>query len=122
MKLYLEILIAILVCLAIIVCIYMIISYRRTRIAAKKLDHLIEDITYKVEVLSPTVDSLAKLGKFIDVFDNILKDKTKNLIKHTSENEETLYKVVKEVKDAIKDSKKQIDKKDKQEKQDESKI
>lgn len=128
MDLYLKILITILVCLAIIVCIYLIIAYRRTRIVAKKLDYLVEDLTYKIEVLSPTIDSIAKLGKFIDVFDAILKDKTQNLIKYTSKNEEDLYKVAKEVKQVLKDTKKEVDKKENERKtnkvvkKDESKI
>jgi len=123
MDLYLKILITILVCLGIVACIYLIIAYRRTRIVAKKLDYLVEDITYKVEILSPTIDSMVKLGKFIDVFDTILKNKTQNLIKYTSKNEEALYKIAKEVKEIFKDTKKEINKKDtKAGKKDESKI
>ncbi len=105
MPLYLEILIVILVCLAIVLCIYMIIAFRKVRIAAKKLDYLIEDITYKVEVLTPTVDSLAKLGKFIDIFDSILKDRTQKAIKYRSGNKESIYKVSQEIKKALKKTK-----------------
>lgn len=108
MPLYLKILIAILVCLAIILCVYMIISFRKMHIVSKKLDYLVEDITYKVEVLTPTIDSLTKLGKFIDIFDSILKDRTQNLIKYRSGNKESIYKVAQEVKKTYNQTKKQL--------------
>ncbi len=77
-------------------------------IVSRKLDYLVEDITYKIEILTPTIDSLTKLGKFIDVFDSILKDKTQNIIKYTSGNKESIYKVTEEVKKTVKETKKQL--------------
>lgn len=106
MPLYLEILIAVLVGLAIILCIYMIFSFRKMHIVAKKVDYLVEDITYKVEILTPTFDSLVKIGKFIDLFDSILKDRAQKIIKFKSGNKESIYKVSKQLKETFQAAKK----------------
>lgn len=98
---YLIILISVLVCVAIVVCIYLIITYRKIHIVAKKLDYLVEDITYKSEQLTSVVDSLVKIGEFIDVIDSILKKKTQEVIKQTSGSKESIYQVAKEIKEII---------------------
>lgn len=98
----LIVLVTILVCVAIILCVYLIITFRKIHIVAKKLDYLVEDLTYKSEQLTPVVDSIVKISNFIDILDSILKQKSQNLIKHISGNKESIYKVAKEVKDEIK--------------------
>lgn len=105
MPLYLEILIGILVCLAIVLAVVMIVAFVKFSKTTKKFDYLVEDITYKSEILSPTIDSLVKLGKLVDVFDEILREKTKKISKLSSDKKESLYI---EVKEAAKQAKKQI--------------
>lgn len=108
----LLILTIILVVIAIILCIYLIITVRKINIVSKKLDYLVEDLTYKSEQLTPVVDSIVKISNFIDVFDSVLKEKTQNLIKYSSGNKESIYKVAKEVKQAVKEFKsKKVEKK-----------
>lgn len=103
----LLILTIVLVCIAIVLCIYLIITFRRIHIVSKKLDYLVEDLTYKSEQLTPLTDSLIKISNFIDIFDSVLKEKSQNLIKHTSGNKESIYQVAKEVKEVVKKYRKQ---------------
>ncbi|MCQ2956384.1 MAG: hypothetical protein MJ233_00475 [Mycoplasmoidaceae bacterium] len=98
----LLILTIILVVVAIILCVYLIITFRKIHIVSKKLDYLVEDLTYKSEQLTPVVDSIVKISNFIDIFDSVLKQKSQDLIKYASGNKESIYKVAKEVKQAVK--------------------
>ncbi|MBQ0045322.1 MAG: hypothetical protein KBS35_00315 [Mycoplasma sp.] len=98
----LIVLVTILVCVAIVLCVYLIITFRKIHIVAKKLDYLVEDLTYKSEQLTPVVDSIVKISNFIDILDSVLKQKSQDLIKQSSGNKESIYKVAKEVKDEIK--------------------
>ncbi|MDR3163834.1 MAG: hypothetical protein LBT77_02075 [Mycoplasmataceae bacterium] len=60
---------------ALIALFYMIVAYRRITIVAKKLDYLIEDISYKTELLTPVVDNLVKLSNRNDLVDAFIANK-----------------------------------------------
>ncbi|XQP55842.1 MAG: hypothetical protein ACOQNY_00370 [Mycoplasmoidaceae bacterium] len=98
----LVVLVTILVCIAIILGIYLIITFRKIHIVAKKVDYLVEDLTYKSEQLTPLLDSATKVSNFIDILDSVLKEKSQDLIKQTSGGKESIYKIAKEVKSEIK--------------------
>lgn len=98
---YLIILITILVCIAIVACIYLIITFRKMHIVTKKLDYLVEDLTYKSEQLTSVVDSMVKIGDFVDVIESTLKKRTQEQIKQTTGSKESIYKVATELKEII---------------------
>lgn len=108
----LIVLVTILVCIAIVLCVYLIITFRKIHVVAKKIDYLVEDLTYKSEQLTPVVDSIVKISDFIEIIDSILKQKSQDWIKSTSGNKESIYKVAKQVKAAVKQLKhRKVDKK-----------
>ncbi|MDR0739700.1 MAG: hypothetical protein LBF00_02390 [Mycoplasmataceae bacterium] len=81
--------------------IYMIIAYRKIGIVAKKLDYLVEDLTYKSEILTPTVDAIAKIANFIDLFESLINQNTDALKHYVSKNKETTTKFIGKLKDII---------------------
>ena len=103
MPLYLEIILAILACLGVIAIIYMIISFRKMGIVAKKMDYLIEDLTFKSELLTPFIDSIVKIGNYLDLFEAVFQQKTESLVKYVSNNKESIYNITKDLKEVIKE-------------------
>ncbi len=103
MEIWLEIILAIFASLAIFVCLYMIIAYRKISIVAKKIDYLVEDITYKSELITPLVDSMVKIGNYLDLFEGIFEQKSEQLIKYANNNKESIYKLSNELKEIIKE-------------------
>lgn len=73
MPVWLIVVIAILCFIAIIGFIYMILAFRRITIFAKKMDYLIEDITYKSEKMNDVVDAIVKVSKYINVAETLVK-------------------------------------------------
>ena len=63
---WLIVLIGILVCLSIIAAVYKIISYRRLSIVNKKVDYLVEDLIYKSELLTPSIELLINISDYVD--------------------------------------------------------
>lgn len=96
----LLILTIILVVITILLVVYLVVTFRKIHIVAKKIDYLVEDLTYKSEQLTPLVDSVVKVADFIDLFNSILKDRSQKVVKYTSNNQEAIYKIAKEVKNA----------------------
>lgn len=99
--LWLLILIGILVVISIIAGIYKIISYRKISIVSKKIDYLIEDLIYKSEFLTPTVEALVKLSSYVDLFEAVIKKNSDSLITYVSNNKEAVKKFQKKIKDVI---------------------
>lgn len=88
------------VSLAIIALLYIITSSRRRAIIMKKADYLIEDITYKSETLNSTVETVAKISNYIDIFETIAKKNMKSAAKVISRNKDDIYKIVNRIKTA----------------------
>lgn len=92
MPLYLVILLAIMASTIIILCLYGLIVFRRFLIVTKKIDYLVEDITYKSETLSPVVDSLLKLSNYVDVMEEIIKRNSESIKKVSNDNKVAITK------------------------------
>lgn len=103
MPLYLEIIVAILACLGIIAIGYMIISFRKMGIVAKKLDYLVEDLTFKSELLTPFVDAVVRISKYLDLLEAVGQQKTESLVRYVSNNKESIYNITKDVKEMVKE-------------------
>ena len=63
---WLLVLLGILVCLGIIAVLYKIVSFRKMSIISKKVDYLVEDLIYKSELLTPSVELLINISEYVD--------------------------------------------------------
>ena len=52
----------------------MIIAFRRITIFAKKMDYLIEDVTYKSEKMNDVIDAIVKVSKYINIAETLVKN------------------------------------------------
>ncbi|AUB31985.1 hypothetical protein [Spiroplasma floricola] len=89
-----TVMIIILLVLAIILSLYTIITLRKVGIAAKKVDYFFEDLTYKSEMLNATVDTVARVTNYIDIFDAFAKRNVKSWVKVATKNKDVVYKLV----------------------------
>jgi uncharacterized protein YoxC len=87
--------------LGVISLVYLISSFRRISITAKKIDYLVEDITYKSEMLNSTVETISKVSNYIDVFEAVTKQNVKSATKLIVRNREQIYKVAERLKDLV---------------------
>lgn len=94
---YLIILLSVLASLFIFVLLYLTYTFRKICITTKKLDYLIEDITYKSEMLSPVIDSLIKLSTYVSVIDVAVKKTSGNIEKVVKNNFENIQKFNKQL-------------------------
>jgi predicted PurR-regulated permease PerM len=92
----------ILLFLALFAVLYMIVAYRRIGVVAKKLDYLIEDLTYKTEMLTPTIEALVKLSNYIDLLESFANQNSSSLMRYISNNRESAFKMVDKLKDVVK--------------------
>lgn len=105
LPIWLLILLGILIALSIVAVIYKIFTFRRMSIVAKKADYLIEDLIYKSEYITPSIESLVKLSGYVDLANNVLKKNTDSLIKFVAKNNESNKKSLSKVKEVIKEKK-----------------
>ncbi|MDE6477504.1 MAG: hypothetical protein K2L48_05005 [Mycoplasmoidaceae bacterium] len=63
--------------LLIIALFYAIIAFRKIGIVSKKTDYLVEDVTYKSEMLMPTVEALTRLSKYSDLLEEYVSENSK---------------------------------------------
>ncbi len=80
--------------LIIIALLYGIAAIRRRAIMIKKLDYLIEDITYKSEMLNSSVETVAKIANYINVFEVVARKNIKSGAKLIARNKEDIYKIL----------------------------
>jgi len=73
-----TILIIVLLVFAIFLTLYTIVTMRRVGVAAKKVDYFFEDLTYKSEMLNATVDTIARVTNYVDIFDAFAKRNVKS--------------------------------------------
>ncbi len=92
MPLYLIIILTIMALLISLLCVYGAIVLRRFLIVMKKVDYLVEDVTYKSETISPILDSLLKVSSYVDVMDDIIKNNAEQIKKVTNDNKVALTK------------------------------
>lgn len=86
------------VILSSIALLYTIVAVRRRGIMIKKLDYLIEDITYKSEMLNSTVETVSKVANYIDIFEVVARKNMKSAAKVVARNKEDIYKILDRVK------------------------
>ncbi|WKX02690.1 hypothetical protein [Candidatus Mycoplasma mahonii] len=81
------------VSLSIVAIFYIIAAYRRRTITMKKVDYLVEDLTYKSESLSSTVKTVGKVSNYVDAFEVISKKNMKSAAKIIARNKDDIYKI-----------------------------
>lgn len=94
-----TVLIIVLLALAILLVLYAIITLRKVGIAAKKVDYFFEDLTYKSEMLNATVDTVARVTNYLDIFDAFAKRNVKSWVKVATKNKDIVYKLVDKLRD-----------------------
>ncbi|QEH62231.1 hypothetical protein SCHIN_v1c10380 [Spiroplasma chinense] len=92
-------LVIVLLIVAIILSLYTIITMRKVGIAAKKVDYFFEDLTYKSEMLNATVDTVARISNYVDIFDAFAKRNVKSWVKVATKNKDIVYKMVEKLRD-----------------------
>jgi len=98
---------------SIIALFYIIASFRRRTITMKKVDYLVEDITEKMESLSSTVETVAKISNYIDAFETISRKNIKSAAKLIARNKDDLYKIANRIKEIATGEKQEVSKKKK---------
>ncbi len=78
----------------IVVALYGVAAMRRRTVVLKKVDYLIEDITYKSESLNVTVETLNKISNYALSMDALSKNGLKATVKLISENRNYIYSVL----------------------------
>ncbi len=87
--------------LLIIAVLYLISSLRRRNVVLKKVDYLIEDITYKSESLNVTVETLNKISNYALTLDAVSQNGIKSAIKLVSENRNYIYSIIEKLRNDV---------------------
>lgn len=101
MPLYLIILLCVLASLGILLILYLFFVFRKISITTKKIDYLVEDITYKSESLSPVVESLLKISTYVNVIDLAVKRNSSTIENIIKNNQESIKKFNKQLEKAL---------------------
>ena len=92
--------------IGVLVLFYLLLLLRQLTITSKKVDYLIEDITYKSEMLNSTVETVVKVSNYIDAFEAVAKKNTKAAFRLASRNRDIFYRFADKIRDfANKDEK-----------------
>ena len=81
----------------IVALFYVIASFRRRSITMKKVDYLVEDITYKSEMLTSTVETVSKISNYIDAFEVVTRKNIKSATKLYFRNKDDIEKVLQRI-------------------------
>ena len=81
----------------IIISIYIIFLLRKTNIIAQKIDYLIEDITYKAEALTPTVDVVNKFSNYAIAADATANKSAIDFLKILRNNQSSILKLTQNI-------------------------
>lgn len=79
-------------CVAIIAFLYMILAFRKITIVSKKVDYLVEDLTYKSEKLNSVVEAVVKLSNYVNVVEAVVKRNSDTIAKFVKNNAENIKK------------------------------
>ena len=93
------ILIAVICVLGIFALVYFIAVMRRMLIVSKKVDYLIEDFTYKAEMLNPAIETISRLSGYVDAFEIVTKRNISSTVKYLSKNRDVIYKMTDKIRD-----------------------
>ncbi|WP_391591507.1 hypothetical protein MCAV_04520 [[Mycoplasma] cavipharyngis] len=86
MPLWLQILIGILVVVSIITIIIIFSTMRRMSNVIKKIDYIVEDLTYKAESFSETVEAIKGFSKYINLFQSLIDDQNPQKSEYVKQN------------------------------------
>lgn len=75
----------------VIVLLYFTSLIRRTNIVMKKVDYLVEELTYKAESLTVAVDAIRKLSNYVLAADAFTQKGFKSLFKFLTQNKNFFY-------------------------------
>jgi hypothetical protein len=81
-----------------IVLIYSLTLLRRTNIVMKKVDYLVEDVTYKTESLSTSVEAVNKISDYVLAADSFSKKGFSSLLKLFTQNKNFFYELIDKIK------------------------
>ena len=84
--------------LLIIFIFYLILASRRANIVLKKVDYLVEDLTFKSEMLNSSVELASKISDYLNGGDALLKGNFKSLIKLFFGNKNFFYEMINKLK------------------------
>ncbi len=93
-----------------IATLYLIFSLRRRTIVLKKVDYLIEDLTYKSESLNVTVETVNKVSNYLLSLDAVTQNGFKSAIKLLAENKNYIYSITEKIKTGV-EERESLDKK-----------
>ena len=88
---------------AILAFLYMILAFRKFRIVAKKIDYLVEDLTYKSEKLNNVVEAVVKLSSYVDVIETVVKKNSDSISKFIKNNSKNIRKYESTLDNALND-------------------
>ncbi len=77
-----------------IVALYAVAAMRRRTVVLKKVDYLVEDLTYKSESLNVSVETLNKISNYALSLDAVSQNSLKSAIKLISENRNYIYSIL----------------------------
>ncbi len=87
-------LLIVLVLVLLVVALYAVAAMRRRTVVLKKVDYLVEDLTYKSESLNVTVETLNKVSNYALSMDALSKNGLKSTVKLISENRNYIYSIL----------------------------
>ena len=87
--------------LCIVALIYTIAAQRRKSIALKKVDFLVEDITYKSEALNPTIEAIARITGYVEIFEAFSKKNSVAAAKYFAKNKDEIYAILERLRSNI---------------------
>ncbi len=101
-------LIIILLIVLILLLIYLFTVFRKLKIIFSKVNYLVEDVTYKLELMNSTVETIVKISNYVDTFEAITKRNVKAMTRLAIRNRDFAYKLFDKIKDfAEKDNSKE---------------
>ncbi len=102
------VLVIILLIVLILLLIYLFTVFRKLKIIFSKVNYLVEDVTYKLELMNSTVETIVKISNYIDTFEAITKRNVKAMTRLAIRNRDFAYKLFDKLKEfSEKDSKKE---------------
>lgn len=77
----------------ILIAFYGLLLVRQLSITSKKIDYLIEDITYKSEMLNATIETVVKVSNYVDAFEAVAKRNVKSGLRLLARNKDVFYRL-----------------------------
>jgi hypothetical protein len=85
--------------IGVIALFYLLLLLRQLTITSKKVDYLVEDITYKSEMLNSTVETVVKVSNYVDAFEAVTKKNAKAAMRLAQRNKDLVFRFADKVRD-----------------------